>query len=176
MLKCKTLWWRVIQISLRKPAAGYLPHSSVRAELTVLPCWLTLRVFMWSKTESWKYYLKLEASRFIINFAKFVVSGFWRAKSLWQITIPNSMRKLLMLSRIIWKLMSYQGSLNTLTGNNLSLILIILCQNFHLVSKLTREEDQVFTSSNWSRNMIFLKTNILHLNWMLWEPNHSFTR
>ena len=56
--------------------AGYLLHSSVRAELTVLPCWLTLRVFKSSRTESWKYYLEQEASRYIINFAKFVVSGF----------------------------------------------------------------------------------------------------
>ena len=159
MFNCKTVWWRVIIISLSMPVAEYL-----------------LRVFKSSKTESWKYYLKLEASRFTINFAKFVVSGFWRAKSLWQITIQNSIRKLLMLSRIIWKLMSCLGSLNTQTGNNLSLIRIILCQSFLLVSKLTREEDLVFTSNNWSRNMIFLKTNIFHLNWMLWEPNPSFTR
>ena len=173
MLKCKTLWWRVIRISVRKPTAGYLRHSSVRAELTVLPCWLTLRVFKWIKTESWKYYLKLEASRFIINFAKFVVSGFWRAKSLWQITIPNSIRKLLMLSRIIWKLMSYQGSLNTQTGKNLSQILRILRQSLHSVSKSIREEDLVPISNNRSLNMIFLKINILNLNWMLWEPNRS---
>ena len=155
MLNCKTVWWREIIISLS------------------MPVWIKLRVFKCSKTESWKYYLKLEASRFIINFAKFVVSGFWRAKSLWQITISNSIRKLLMLSRIIWKLMSYQGSLNTQTGKNLSQILRILRQSLHSVSKSIREEDLVPISNNRSLNMIFLKINILNLNWMLWEPNRS---